>query len=220
VRAGPCIATAAPTRSSDGRRAPRALSVPAGAGLTSRAPVDIGHSDTAPRSECPIFCVLRPRLPTSLSQRFPGIDVGDAATTLRACCSIKDHLQLTNQSHRITLHRYTVHGMRQMRFALLAILSVSVLSIEGASAAGSPGFCGTWLKLCNKTCTTGPGTCGPVCSTRYKGCLSSGCFFFNTPGPRCENNAKDQAATVKSKKAMQQGRPVGCGPNFGGRPCD
>lgn len=42
----------------DGRRAPRALSVPAGAGLTSRAPVHIGHSDTAPRSECPIF--LRP----------------------------------------------------------------------------------------------------------------------------------------------------------------
>jgi hypothetical protein len=107
-----------------------------------------------------------------------------------------------------------------MRFALLAILSVGMLSIEGASASGSPGFCGTWLKLCNKTCPTGPGTCGPVCSTRYKGCLSSGCFFFNVPGPRCEGNAKDQAATTGAKKAMKEGRPVGCGPKFGGRPCD
>ena len=106
-----------------------------------------------------------------------------------------------------------------MRFALLAILSVGMLSIEHVSAAGSPGFCGTWLKLCNKTCPNGPGTCGPVCSTRYKGCLSSGCFFFNVPGPRCENSAKDQTATTGAKKAMKEGRPVGCGPKFG-RPCD
>ena len=37
---------------------------------------------------------------------------------------------------------------------VLAILALGVLSIEGASAAGSPAFCGTWLKLCNKTCPT------------------------------------------------------------------
>lgn len=102
----------------------------------------------------------------------------------------------------------------------LMVLSIGLWPIDAPLAAGSKAFCGTWLRLCNKTCTDGPGTCGGVCSARHKACLSTGCFNFNVPGPRCQGNAKDELATSKVNKAMREGRPVGCGPRFGGRPCD
>jgi hypothetical protein len=102
--------------------------------------------------------------------------------------------------------------------ALATILSVIVFSIEPTFAVGSRAFCGTWLNLCNRTCPGGAGTCGEVCGARYNACLSSGCFHFNTPGPRCQGNAVDQAATTGIKNRMQKGLPVGCGPRFG-RPC-
>lgn len=107
-----------------------------------------------------------------------------------------------------------------IRLLVLAALATALLPLEGAAAAGSAAFCGPWLKLCNRTCPNGPGTCSAVCSGRYQACLSSGCFFFNTPGPRCQGNARDETATSKVKKALRGGRPVGCGPRFGGRPCD
>jgi hypothetical protein len=100
------------------------------------------------------------------------------------------------------------------------MLSVVLLATGQTSAAGSQAFCGTWLKLCNNTCPEGPGKCGGVCATRYKGCLSSGCFFFNTPGPRCQGNSKDDIATANVRDRLQKGLPIGCGPRFGGRPCD
>ncbi|SRR6266481_9141201 len=103
-------------------------------------------------------------------------------------------------------------------FVLATILSMTVLSMEPASAAGSRAFCGTWLNLCNKTCPGGAGTCGGVCTDRYNACLSSGCFYFNTPGPRCQGDAADQAATAQVNNRMKKGLPVGCGPRFG-RPC-
>src|SRR5882724_13142914 len=98
---------------------------------------------------------------------------------------------------------------------LATMLSIAVFTSERASAAGSRAFCGTWLKLCNKTCPGGPGTCGGVCSTRYDACLASGCFYFNVPGPRCQGVAADQAATTAVKDRIQKGQPVGCGPRFG-----
>ena len=109
--------------------------------------------------------------------------------------------------------------MMIVRFAriLLAML-LAILAFDPAFAAGSEGFCGTWLKLCNKTCPEGPGTCGTVCAQRYKGCRSSGCFFFNVPRPRCEGNSDDMVATAKTRDRLQKGLPVGCGPQFG-RPC-
>jgi hypothetical protein len=101
-----------------------------------------------------------------------------------------------------------------------AALLIALLGVEGACAAGSPAFCRTWLKVCNQTCPGGPGTCGGVCDARYQTCLSSGCFPFNVPGPRCQDNTRDQTATAKAKKTLNQGGRVGCGPRFGGRPCD
>jgi hypothetical protein len=101
----------------------------------------------------------------------------------------------------------------------VTILSGAIFSIEPTCAAGSRAFCGTWLSVCNRTCPGGAGTCGGVCGARHAACLTSGCFYFNTPGPRCEGNAKDQAATTRSRDRMQKDLPVGCGPRFG-RPCD
>jgi hypothetical protein len=110
--------------------------------------------------------------------------------------------------------RFTGIGL----LVLATILSVTVFSMHPASAAGSRAFCGTWLNLCNRTCPGGAGMCGGVCTARYNACLSSGCFFFNTPGPRCQAHAADQAATTQARNRMKKGLPVGCGPGFG-RPC-
>lgn len=104
--------------------------------------------------------------------------------------------------------------------ALATMLSVAVLAMAPASAAGSRAFCGTWLSVCNKTCSGGPGTCGGVCAARHSAWLSSGCFNFNVPGPRCEGNATDQTATTRARDTMRKGQAIGCGPRFGGRPCD
>ena len=35
----------------------------------------------------------------------------------------------------------------------------ALLGAGDASAAGSPAFCRTWLRVCNQTCPNGPGTC-------------------------------------------------------------
>ena len=103
-------------------------------------------------------------------------------------------------------------------FALATILSVTLFTTEPTSAAGSRAFCGTWLNLCNKTCPGGAGACVGVCAARHTACLSSGCFYFNTPGPRCQGNAADQAATTRVEGRMKKSLPVGCGARFG-RPC-
>lgn len=110
--------------------------------------------------------------------------------------------------------------VRYLIVGLLSVLAAALVRVESVAAAGSPAFCGTWLKLCNRTCPGGPGTCSGVCSARYTACLASGCFQFNVPGPRCQGNARDETATSNVKKAIRAGRPVGCGPRFGGRPCD
>jgi len=102
----------------------------------------------------------------------------------------------------------------------LVLLGIALSPFECAAAGGSPAFCRTWLNVCNRTCPNGPGTCGGVCSGRYESCLSSGCFFFNVPGPRCQGNAKDETATGKANKTIREGKPIGCGPRFGGKPCD
>jgi hypothetical protein len=103
---------------------------------------------------------------------------------------------------------------------ILLLLAVALLPAECLAAAGSPNFCNTWLKVCNRTCPNGPGSCTGVCAGRYQGCLSSGCFFFNVPGPRCQGNTKDETATGKANRTMKEGKTIGCGPRFGGRACD
>jgi hypothetical protein len=86
----------------------------------------------------------------------------------------------------------------------MTIFAVAGLSVCPAFAAGSEAFCSTWLKLCNKTCPDGPGSCGGACAQRDGGCRTSGCFFFNIPGPRCEGNRNDDIATAKTRDRLQR----------------
>jgi hypothetical protein len=109
--------------------------------------------------------------------------------------------------------------MRFFRIDVLLLTAILIGAGGAAAAAGSRAFCTTWLNVCNRTCPGGAGTCGGVCAARLDACLSSGCFQFNVPGPRCEANAQDQAATTAVKTRVQKGQTVGCGPRYG-RPCD
>ena len=70
-------------------------------------------------------------------------------------------------------------------------------------------FCSTWLSLCKQT---SPGPQGPgVCASRHSSCLSSGCFHFNNPGPRCETSAEDKSVTQRVNECLRNGKPVGFG---------
>jgi hypothetical protein len=53
-------------------------------------------------------------------------------------------------------------------------------------------FCTFWQRTCNRTCPTGPGNCRRECASRASACRTSGCFHFNSPGPRCFNNPADR----------------------------
>jgi hypothetical protein len=53
-------------------------------------------------------------------------------------------------------------------------------------------FCNFWQRTCNRTCPTGPGNCRRECASRASACRMSGCFYFNSPGPRCFNNPADR----------------------------
>ena len=108
---------------------------------------------------------------------------------------------------------------RRTRAIAFAIVVFATAPVAEAMAAGSPAFCRTWLDVCNKTCPGGPGTCSGVCAARHQTCLASGCFPFNVPGPRCEGNTTDAAATARARKTVREGGTVGCGPRFG-KPCD
>jgi hypothetical protein len=55
-------------------------------------------------------------------------------------------------------------------------------------------FCAVWQRVCNRTCPGG-GNCASVCRERVAQCQSSGCFHFNSPEPRCFNNASDRGLT-------------------------
>jgi hypothetical protein len=74
--------------------------------------------------------------------------------------------------------------------AVVLIGSAFTFAAEPVVAAQSrSGFCAYWKAVCMRTLR--PGDQPSVCATRLSGCLSSGCYFFNNPRPRCENNTFD-----------------------------
>jgi hypothetical protein len=54
-------------------------------------------------------------------------------------------------------------------------------------------FCAAWAQVCQRNCAQGAGNCGTICGQRLDACRSSGCFHFNAPRPRCDNNPEDVA---------------------------
>ena len=67
-----------------------------------------------------------------------------------------------------------------------------------AQACSNKVFCGGWRVVCHRTLP--PGGSPKVCTERYTQCLSSGCYFFNKPGPRCKNNPADLALTTSCQR--------------------
>lgn len=95
------------------------------------------------------------------------------------------------------------------KICLAALVSVvligSALALAAGPAAAAPsraGFCAYWKAVCMRTLR--PGDQPSVCATRLSDCLSSGCYFFNNPRPRCENN------TFDTNLMRPQNRGKGC----------
>lgn len=73
-----------------------------------------------------------------------------------------------------------------------ALLSLSTSSTETSAQAekcSNQVFCSGWRGTCHRTLPAGGNP--KVCTERYQACLSSGCYFFNKPRPRCKNNPED-----------------------------
>ena len=78
----------------------------------------------------------------------------------------------------------------RMRIGLMALGLFALAPVQAnAAPAGVGAFCRAWLKVCNRSGDSG------ICSARHRQCLSSGCFHFNVPRPRCLNNAADRKLT-------------------------
>ncbi len=87
-----------------------------------------------------------------------------------------------------------VFGLALMLSAMLFAIAVPT-PVEAQQARNVAEFCGSFQGICNRTCRGGPGTCRNDCASRYSTCLTSECFFFNSPGPRCFSNAGHRAMT-------------------------
>jgi len=88
-------------------------------------------------------------------------------------------------------------ALRHVAYACAGLLALAVLSLAPPAAAQSCPtnvFCGGWRNVCLRTCPAGD--CTAVCTQRYNACLSSGCFHFNSPGPRCKSNPADLKLTT------------------------
>jgi hypothetical protein len=89
----------------------------------------------------------------------------------------------------------------KVMFALAAVvllmLAAALVSTQPAlaQACSNKVFCGGWLRLCTQI-----GGRGDVCGDRYKACLSSGCFYFSSPRPRCKNNPEDMKLTTACQR--------------------
>ena len=90
--------------------------------------------------------------------------------------------------------------MRSMFLAIACAAGFAALgSVPSAHAAGcsKAAFCAGWYVVCKRTLPAGGSV--SVCDSRRSACLSSGCFHFNSPGPRCVSNPADVALTRSCK---------------------
>ena len=85
---------------------------------------------------------------------------------------------------------------RTIAMSILAIGSLFFLTTHEAQAkitCSTAAFCAGWDAVCKKTGDAA------ICRDRRAKCLSSGCYFFNSPRPRCKNNPEDLAMTTSCR---------------------
>jgi hypothetical protein len=79
-----------------------------------------------------------------------------------------------------------------VRVAMLAGVSAAVVIVASslAQAETRAQFCARWHGVCARCdglgATVSRQTCLKTCGTRLAECRTSGCYFFNVPGPRCQ----------------------------------
>jgi hypothetical protein len=92
-------------------------------------------------------------------------------------------------------------GPRTLLAALVssgAIITLMHTAAEAAPATCSNRvFCAGWRYVCNNRSSAR----SAECERRFDACLSSGCYFFNVPRPRCKNSAEDLALTTSCQRA-------------------
>lgn len=70
--------------------------------------------------------------------------------------------------------------------AFILLFADTTTAVNAAPSRAS--FCAFWQRVCVRT---SPPSSTKICATRQTDCLSSGCYFFNNPRPRCESNEFD-----------------------------
>jgi hypothetical protein len=85
--------------------------------------------------------------------------------------------------------------------ALVVVAAAGIVFLSAMPADACPDriFCSGWSALCKKNLPRGASI--DECSRRYRECLSTGCFFFNNPRPRCKNNPEDLALTLSCQRS-------------------
>jgi hypothetical protein len=85
-------------------------------------------------------------------------------------------------------------------------LTVGLISTAPASSVARTcpvaTFCGGWHSLCLRRL---PANEAGECAKRRTACLSSRCFYFKSPRPRCMSNAEDMALTTACQRARKAG---------------
>ena len=63
-------------------------------------------------------------------------------------------------------------------------------------ACSNRDFCDGWTMVCLR----GGAVSNHVCQQRRAKCISTGCFDFNVPRPRCKSNPEDLALTTSCRR--------------------
>lgn len=79
-----------------------------------------------------------------------------------------------------------------------ALLVLAGLSWPATAACSNRDFCSGWNTVCHRTLPRGGDT--KECARRFKECLSTACYFFNSPRARCKSNAEDLALTLSCQR--------------------
>lgn len=87
----------------------------------------------------------------------------------------------------------------QSLFRLMsASIALACFALPATAACSNRDFCRGWNAVCHRTLVKGADP--KECTRRFTQCLTSGCYFFNVPRPRCKTNAEDVALTLSCQR--------------------
>ena len=84
--------------------------------------------------------------------------------------------------------------MRIMAVGFFVLLGLTEIAYAQCS---NKDFCTGWNVVCHRTLPKGADA--GECTRRKANCLKTGCYHFNSPRPRCKNNAEDLKLTLSCR---------------------